>query len=312
MSIDISTTNQATHVATINELIGFTPKDALVVLSPTTPRAVAVIPLEDLDPERIGEALEVALSLWKPAIPRDVVTVYFSGLPEASFRHLDDALRVQYDAYSIRNTGTFYIAPQDATGASTGALVAPASGSARERAQEAHNAAEPDFSEYLRGLDHAHYGGLVPASIVGAAARCLAVIEMRDMACVLMTGTELPQECIDGIKPLDATVAGLAMDRIVDPELAWKPSEGLATHVELLTALVAHMPPEACAPARTLLGLAAWWSGDNTLALDHLHYALKADPDYRLARLVTATIHMVVEPGWLAASATSHASSPQR
>jgi hypothetical protein len=69
-----------------------------------------------------------------------------------------------------------------------------------------------------------------------------------------------------------------------------------SAHVDLWRDVARRVPAELRAPAATLLGFAAWLSGDGTLAWFAIERALDVDPGYSLAGLLTQLLAGAVPP----------------
>ncbi len=67
-------------------------------------------------------------------------------------------------------------------------------------------------------------------------------------------------------------------------------------HVDLWRDVTRRTPVGLRAPAATLLGFAAWLSGNGTLAWCGVERALDADPGYSMANLLTQLLAGAVPP----------------
>ncbi len=125
----------------------------------------------------------------------------------------------------------------------------------------------------------------------------------------LVTGTE--ELSIRMLRQADtdqATAAAVA--GVVDPARAVRPDPAIVgPATRILESVVAHGVVKRQAPALTLLGLIAWWSGDGVRASSRVSAALAVDPDYQLARLLSGAIAGGVTPGWVRAPADSGSGS---
>ncbi|GAA5031844.1 hypothetical protein GCM10023258_30390 [Terrabacter aeriphilus] len=63
-----------------------------------------------------------------------------------------------------------------------------------------------------------------------------------------------------------------------------------------LIALCQHAPDEHAAAALTVLATCSWWHGDGALARVALDRALRCDPDYRFAQLLTLMLDEGIRP----------------
>jgi hypothetical protein len=100
--------------------------------------------------------------------------------------------------------------------------------------------------------------------------------------------------------------------RLTDDELAWvslligctpvrdhawgKVGGNLGLHVSLWCDVLRRAQPELAAPPATLLSFAAWRAGEGAVASIALDRALRADPDYRMARLLDQALRHGLSP----------------
>lgn len=92
---------------------------------------------------------------------------------------------------------------------------------------------------------------------------------------------------------------GLVVRLIVDPEVAIAPDTAVLEPARaVLRQVVAHRE-NGSAPALTLLGLTAWWSGHGAEAGVWTDRALEVDPYHPLARLVREALDAGLPPGWV-------------
>ncbi len=100
--------------------------------------------------------------------------------------------------------------------------------------------------------------------------------------------------------PDDEAVARLlrALRRPVLRDAAWVvlTRADADDHVAFWTSVLRAAPQELSAPAATLLGWAAWQSGDGALAWCAVEAALAADPRYRLAATLASLLEQAVPP----------------
>lgn len=124
---------------------------------------------------------------------------------------------------------------------------------------------------------------------------------VRDAVLVTLvpgTGTVAERFCAsDGEDGVDEV--GLAVRVIADPEVAVAPdAEALAPARDALRHVAAHRDGGS-APALTLLGLLAWWTGHGAEAAVWADRALAVAPGYPLALLVREAIDAGLPPGWV-------------
>ncbi|MGP7961103.1 DUF4192 domain-containing protein [Sanguibacter sp. A247] len=124
---------------------------------------------------------------------------------------------------------------------------------------------------------------------------------VRDAVLVTLvpgTGTVAARFCAsDGRESNDEV--GLAVRAIADPEVALAPDPALLEPARgVLRHVVAHREGGS-APALTLLGLTAWWTGHGAEAAVWIDRALEADPHHSLARLVREALDAGLPPGWV-------------
>lgn len=92
---------------------------------------------------------------------------------------------------------------------------------------------------------------------------------------------------------------GRALDVMLDPVRGALPDPAVVEPAgAVLEQLVAHDTRAGHAPALTLLGLLAWWTGDGARAGALVERALAARPDYRLAVLLDDALTVGLPPGW--------------
>lgn len=91
------------------------------------------------------------------------------------------------------------------------------------------------------------------------------------------------------------------LDSIFDPRQATRVNPALADVArDLLTRCAAGARKKEAAPPLAILALVQWWAGDPNTALALCEQALRAEPGYRLAGLVRATVAAGLQPGWCA------------
>lgn len=188
---------------------------------------------------------------------------------------------------------------------------ASAAGVAWTRARAAdglRGPAHPDWLERSLELWRLALDGRATAADLGQLAAALEDVVLRDAVLVsCVPGTAgLPEALVRsaGDQPLDVTTGravGAAVAAVVDPRAAVRPGEDAERARVALEQVVAHRE-EPSAPARTLLALLAWWSGDSALARAHLARG-GVPPGYRLAQLLRRALDVGMPPGWAARDA---------
>jgi hypothetical protein len=117
------------------------------------------------------------------------------------------------------------------------------------------------------------------------------------------TGTT-SEEYVCGLHPGPGANDGLteALARVYDPVAGVRPpDEATRVHERVLEQVVAHGRTGEQAPALTLLGMLAWWSGSGARAALLVERALRDDRDYRLAALYAQAVAAGLPPGWVRA-----------
>ncbi len=151
-------------------------------------------------------------------------------------------------------------------------------------------------------------GGSVPTSRdLGRIGAALEDHVVRDA--VIMSFATSTEEAIDAVaRPTSRTSehVGAAIGALFDDGAA-PDGEQLRHRVHVLREVVAHTPDGEHAPALTLLGVLAWWSGNGAAANCWLDKALAARPGYRLADLFMVTLESGLAPGWAQRSAAEDA-----
>jgi len=99
------------------------------------------------------------------------------------------------------------------------------------------------------------------------------------------------RECVDDV--------GLAVQVIADPTVAVAPDPALLEPARAVLRQVAAHRDGGSAPALTLLGVTAWWTGHGAEASVWVDRALEIDPGHSLASLVRAALDAGLPPGWV-------------
>lgn len=133
----------------------------------------------------------------------------------------------------------------------------------------------------------------------GRLAAALDDVVVRDaMLLALVVGTTLPEESLEP-EHRDSEIAE-AIAAILDPKIGQVPNPHVVgPSSDVLRKVVSHAPSGRHAPAATLLALVAWWEGKGAQASVWLEQARGADPEYRLAILLTEAIDSGMPPGWV-------------
>ncbi|GAA3386316.1 DUF4192 domain-containing protein [Cryptosporangium minutisporangium] len=163
-------------------------------------------------------------------------------------------------------------------------LVAPVTGPARARMTVASQAAQDRLTALLPSLAPGQTAPLImPAAVLTAGYAAV------DAAL---------QAAADGRTLSDDDAAWLikvlTIMRIRDH--AWAACDGSPTQRELWADLTRRAEPHLTAAPASLLALTAYLGGDGPLARVALDCALRADPSYRMARLLTSTLDAAVPP----------------
>ncbi|MCS5719899.1 DUF4192 domain-containing protein [Herbiconiux sp. CPCC 205763] len=108
----------------------------------------------------------------------------------------------------------------------------------------------------------------------------------------------------EATEPEDATVGGQAVhDTVLGVGTRPPDAAGLRSAIELLRHLVSCAPESITAPALTMLAWLEWARGRGLAADSYLEACRRADPDYRLARLLQVMIQHGFVPEWIGVDA---------
>lgn len=170
------------------------------------------------------------------------------------------------------------------------------------RAWEQAKALQPDWRAWSLASWSQATTATVPGPVrLGELAAALADTRVRDAVLLTLIGAPDAATATAHGEEADAAV-GKAIAALTEPAHARRPDiDCLQGAVRLLEAIVAHTTGQATAPALTLLGLLAWWTGDGSRATARIRDAITADPTYRLARLMEAALAAGLPPGWVRA-----------
>ncbi|WP_062378211.1 DUF4192 family protein [Demequina pelophila] len=144
---------------------------------------------------------------------------------------------------------------------------------------------DESLAEWVAALD-----GDAPADApaLGRLAAGIADVRVRDAVLLaLVPGAD--RAVADALAGTDSEAVGAALGTGLRPA---RPPRPARTHraTALLHGILAHATVDRYAPAAAMLGVLAWWEGAPEDALGWCAEALAADPDYRLAALVTALV----------------------
>ena len=147
--------------------------------------------------------------------------------------------------------------------------------------------------------------GMDPA-LLGRIEASLIDVRVRDAVLLaLVPGTgDLPERTLLGGagRPVGEIAQGTsaALDAVMDTRRGIAPDRTLVgVGVDVLERVVAHTRTSDQAAALTLLALIAWWRADGARAGVLLDRALGADPDHRLALLLSDALARGLSPGWM-------------
>lgn len=168
--------------------------------------------------------------------------------------------------------------------------VAPVTGPARQAIEHATEHAERELAEWLEGLP------------VGQ--RTEAIAERGDRAVTAALARATRGERLD-----DQELAQLSLLLMATTvrDAAWRAITSPEPHIWLWTDVTKRAATELVAAPASLLGFAAWRSGNGALARLALERALAADPTYSMAQLLLTALHQGVPPasleGWCTGAA---------
>lgn len=295
MSHTIPTPTAADVRTGVIRALGFTPEESVVLLPTGTSGGIARVDLAPLKANPGHEILTRIIDALANAHVHEVTVVYFTQTDPLTLADVDGELTSLLLNNHIGRAQTVLIdEPPTGPRHADLAVITPAHNAAQARAARAFTTATPDLAAYLRALDRVRAGRYIPAAMLGDAGKCLTNVHLRDAVVVALTGTILDPTTEGPTEDM----AGQALARILDPGTGQRPGLGVTDHEQLLTQIIAHLPTEHHAPARTLLALTTWWRGIGTIASAHLREALTVDPDDRLAQLIAYTFRHAIQPGW--------------
>lgn len=143
-------------------------------------------------------------------------------------------------------------------------------------------------------------------ALLGRIEASLIDVRVRDAVLLaLVPGTgDLPERTLLGGagRPVGEIAQGTsaALDAVMDTRRGIAPDRTLVgVGVDVLERVVAHTRTSDQAAALTLLALIAWWRADGARAGVLLGRALDADPDHRLALLLSDALARGLSPGWM-------------
>jgi hypothetical protein len=304
-------------------LLGFTPADSIVIVGLRAKKIIFQARIDlpiAVDPDDLatqtGElARQAAAVVARQRVTRAIVVGYgpepaitpvVSAVCTELRRHridIPDALRVtddRYWSYVCTNPGCCPPdgVPFDVTASAVAvpatmagfsvlpsrealeATLAPVTGSAALDRFDAALLADARLGEMLSGRS-----GPDAVTALHDAGRSAV-----DMAVLRMT--------YDGVLTDDEVAwLGLLLLNIVVRDYAWeRVDDDLMLSITLWTDVMRRVETDLVAPPATLLAYAAWRNGDGAICSIALSRALAADPDYRMARYLTAAIEGGLSP----------------
>lgn len=148
-------------------------------------------------------------------------------------------------------------------------------------------------------LDARAAGETIRARELGRLSAALEDVLVRDAVIVGLVGSLAEMRAaLAGPPGLAGERVGEGFGRLLESSGEAPERDALEAGLQVLRELVAHAPQGAHAPALSVLATLAWWLGDGVSAGSWLEKAVAADPEYRLARLLAATLEAGVPPGW--------------
>lgn len=263
--------------------LGYTPKEVLLLLPARGTGPAGMLRLVDAceDPDLLTSAITELAAKGLT----DVAVVYFTTRNPLDLTATDEVIADACQASGAVRSCTMLFNDDADTVA-----IHPADDHAQQAALEANDATEASLAVYLDAVHTAGKGEDLSPAQIGAAAATLKKVQVRDCIVVDLAGRHLPDEVRDDPSKLTEDLAGEAIMTLLQPDPSLYDDARLSAHRDLLTAIVAHLPVQHHAPARSLLGIVTWRMGERGVAHDHLAHALSADPTYSLARLVQQAI----------------------
>ena len=151
-------------------------------------------------------------------------------------------------------------------------------------------------------------GREVPPRLLGRLDTALEDTFVRDAVIMsVATGAEQTELALRDDRALAGRHMSAAFGSIFDTDGEAPDRDRLDAWAGVLRAVLAHSRGGVHAPAATLLVVLAWWSGDGATANGWLAKAIDADPGYRLATLLGATLEAALPPGWVRRAAARDA-----
>jgi hypothetical protein len=152
------------------------------------------------------------------------------------------------------------------------------------------------WSRVLCDRDDAEPIGALPAQDLAILAVSLTDVDLRDGLIGWLCPGTLPKDLVD-------PVMFLQMSRAL-PEPPWLDADASAMAQVVgrqrigrrLCELSAALPDVWAVPTLTVLASFTWWRGDGALTRIALDRALRAQPHYRLARLLEAMVDLAIRP----------------
>jgi hypothetical protein len=322
---DLSVRSPADLVAAIPYLLGFHPTDSVVAVALRGPRIVFAargdLPPPGADPhERDGLAAHVASVVGRQGATAVMVVGY--GVADrvtpavdallAAFRRADldalEALRVTDGRYWS------YLCERADCCPPAGVAVDPTSSAIAAAASYAGQVALPDRAALAAQVAAEEYGDREPMRQAAERAghRLRDLVDEAPPGDVLgrrrlrLAGQAAVREALEryrrGGRLTDDEVAWLAVLLVHLPvrDHAWEQITDDECHVSLWLDMVRRVAPDLVAAPAGLLAFAAWRQGQGALASVAVERALRAAPDYSMARLMDEVLRHGLPPSALA------------
>jgi hypothetical protein len=334
---DLSVRSPADLIAAIPYLLGFHPADSVVAVAVRGPRIVFAA-RGDLPPpgagpeERDGLANQVASVVGRQGATAVMVVGYGAAARVtpavdallAAFRRTDlqvlEALRVTDGRYWSYLCERADCCPPDGTPCD------PTSSPLAAAASYAGQVALPDRAALVAQVDVADRADREPMrrATERAGQRLRDLVEhappadllgRRELRLAGQTAVrEALERCRSGGRLTDAEVAWLTVLLVHLPvrDHAWEQITDDECHVTLWLDVVRRAAPDFLAAPASLLSFAAWRQGQGALASVAVERALRAAPDYSMARLMDEVLRHGLPPSALAEWRPARTGRPAR
>ncbi len=295
-------------LAVIPYLLGFHPRDSLVIVALLGPRVVFTVRADLPPPGGPGHAGQLALTIAQHRPDRVVLAGYGpSGRVLAALEPLvaafaDAGIEV-FDQLRVED-GRYWSLPRDRAG--RGRKCLPADSVLAAEATFAGMVALSGRADLVAGLE----------PVTGAERRAMDRAEMRVLAALdgggwrgraferylVRTGRAAVRAAEErhraGGRLTDDEVARLALvlEHAAVRDYAWNRTGVAAWELALWSDLVRRAGPAQAAAPASLLAFVAWRSGQAALAAVAVARALDADPGYPMARLMDRILTTAVPP----------------